>query len=526
MATPRRSRKPPDSTPANSASPNGATAPETNQLQPLIDALKAARSGDFTARVPADLGEVAILFNEWISENQAFADQLVHVSQTVGVEGQLHERLIIAQTTSAWTTPIQSVNSLIDQLVQPTLEAEQVFQAIAQGNLTQKMVLQVNGTPLQGRLLQVGTIVNGTVDQLNRFASEVTRVVREIGTEGKLGIQVTVEAVAGIWKDLVDNMNLMSSELAEQVNSVAKIALAVSQRDLSTQIEAKNAGEFKALTESVNQMITNLRDSMRQMADVATVTASSSEELTAISQEMTATATQTAEQATSASASAEQVSQNASTVATATEEMTASIREIAKTAATSAEVARSAVTTADTTNGIMTKLGQSSVEIGKVIKVITSIAQQTNLLALNATIEAARAGDAGRGFAVVASEVKELAKQTATATEDISQRIESIQADTQTALRAISDITLIINQINDLQTTIASSVEEQTATTKEIARNVAEAAKGSSDIAKNIGIVATDAQSTLSGASNMSQAADELSRMAANLQKAVNQFRY
>jgi methyl-accepting chemotaxis protein len=157
------------------------------------------------------------------------------------------------------------------------------------------------------------------------------------------------------------------------------------------------------------------------------------------------------------------------------------------------------VNSADSTNETITKLGQSSIEIGKVIKVITSIAQQTNLLALNATIEAARAGDAGRGFAVVASEVKELAKQTATATEDISQRIEAIQNDSNGAVKAIAEITEVIDRINDLQNTIASAVEEQTATTNEIARNVAEAAKGSSDIAKNIGIVAQNAQSTTTG---------------------------
>ncbi|MHC5917844.1 MAG: methyl-accepting chemotaxis protein, partial [Nostoc sp.] len=169
---------------------------------------------------------------------------------------------------------------------------------------------------------------------------------------------------------------------------------------------------------------------------------------------------------------------------------------------------------------------QSSIEIGKVIKVITAIAGQTNLLALNATIEAARAGDAGRGFAVVANEVKELAKQTANATEDISQRIEAIQTDTKAAVQAITQITDIINQINDFQSTIASAIEEQTATTNEISRNIAEAARGTSDIAKNIAVVALNTQSTTIGTSNTLQAATELSRMAVDLQKVVSQFIY
>ncbi len=189
-------------------------------------------------------------------------------------------------------------------------------------------------------------------------------------------------------------------------------------------------------------------------------------------------------------------------------------------------MATSAVKTADSTNATITKLGQSSTEIGKVIKVITSIAQQTNLLALNATIEAARAGEAGKGFAVVATEVKELAKQTAKATEDISQKIEAIQTDTKEAVEAIGQITGVINRINDIQNTIASAVEEQTATTSEISRNIAETAKGAADIAKNIGHVAQNAQSTTTGASSTLQAADELARMAVELQKLLSKFKY
>jgi len=189
-------------------------------------------------------------------------------------------------------------------------------------------------------------------------------------------------------------------------------------------------------------------------------------------------------------------------------------------------VATSAVKVADKTNAIVAKLGESSAEIGNVVKVITSIAEQTNLLALNATIEAARAGEAGKGFAVVANEVKELAKQTARATEDISRKIEAIQDDTKGAVGAIAQIGTIINQINDLQNTIASAVEEQTATTGEISRNVTEAAKGSSEIAQNVTGVAQAARGTTEGASDTKKSADELSKMALDLQQLVGQFKY
>jgi methyl-accepting chemotaxis protein len=220
-----------------------------------------------------------------------------------------------------------------------------------------------------------------------------------------------------------------------------------------------------------------------------------------------------------------QVSASIQTVATAAEQMTASIREIAKNATEAATVATEAVGVAGGAETTVASLGESSAEIGQVLKVITSIAQQTNLLALNATIEAARAGDAGKGFAVVANEVKELAKETAKATEDISHKIEAIQSDTQGAVSAIGRIAEVIGKINDIQATIASAVEEQTATTNEIARSVTEAAAGANEIAADVTQVATAAAETRQGVENTLRSATELTGMATELRSLVGQFR-
>ncbi|MBT5633836.1 MAG: hypothetical protein HOJ13_14010 [Nitrospina sp.] len=232
----------------------------------------------------------------------------------------------------------------------------------------------------------------------------------------------------------------------------------------------------------------------------------------------------TADKANQVSEAANVISQNVQTVATGTEEMSASIKEIANNSSEAAKVTADAVEGAKKANQIVSKLGDSSQEIGDVIKVITSIAEQTNLLALNATIEAARAGEAGKGFAVVANEVKELANQTAKATEDISTKIQAIQTDTGEAVDSIADITQVVSRINDIATSIASMVEEQTATTNEMSRNVQEAATGSIQIAENTAEVANAAGSTKQGADDTGLASKELSNMSMTMQNLVREY--
>jgi methyl-accepting chemotaxis protein len=295
--------------------------------------------------------------------------------------------------------------------------------------------------------------------------------------------------------------------------------------DLTLSMPVKGDDTVGQIGTGLDSFFQTLRSSFIEIARGVASVADASQTLNSISQTMSSNAEETATQATVVSAASEQVSKNVGVVAASSEEMLASIREIAKSANEAARVARSAVTVADTTNQTVAKLGESSIEIGKVIKVITSIAQQTNLLALNATIEAARAGEAGRGFAVVANEVKELAKETAKATEEIGQKIEAIQHDSRAAVTAIAEISTIINQINDVSNTIASAVEEQTATTNEIGRNVVEASKGTAEIARNITGVAMAAQNTTNGAVETQSSAVALNDMAISLNTLVSQFK-
>ena len=291
---------------------------------------------------------------------------------------------------------------------------------------------------------------------------------------------------------------------------------------ITTKLENERKVKEAAEREKENQR--KLQEGVAEIAQIGSNLASASEELTSVSGTMGSTAEETSSQANVVAAAAEEVSKNVQSVSTGSEEMTASIQEIAKNTTEAAKVASQAVNVAESTNATVAKLGQSSAEIGSIIKVINSIAQQTNLLALNATIEAARAGEAGKGFAVVANEVKELAKETTKATENISRMIETIQGDTKGSVDAIAQITTIIKQVNDYMNTIASAVEEQTVTTNEMARNVSEASKGSMEIASNIVSVADAARSTTEGATQTQQAASELAKMATDLQAVVSRL--
>ncbi len=364
----------------------------------------------------------------------------------------------------------------------------------------------------------------------------------------KLGdVRGVLEVVSPIDQQLAANAVIVRNVSLIAVGSVALIIVtiffilkAVSSRmkrtvgvldrvgsgDLTQRVAIENNDEVGQMSGALNETVERIQTFMKSIVQSIDTLTHSSSRLSDLSTNMTRNAQETSSQAGTVAGSAQEISNNVESAAAGVEEMGASIREIAHNANSAASVASSAVEASDQANRTITKLSDSSKEISHISNMITSIAEQTNLLALNATIEAARAGDAGKGFAVVANEVKELAKQTSTATEDISRKIETIQIDTNEAIQAITQISSVIEQVNDISMTIASAVEEQTATTSEMGRNLGICAGGTSEIARNINGVADNARGTEEAIVNTQKATMELQNMADQLRGLVSAFKY
>ncbi|HKT87242.1 MAG TPA: methyl-accepting chemotaxis protein [Candidatus Sulfotelmatobacter sp.] len=382
------------------------------------------------------------------------------------------------------------------------------------------LILSDHSVDLRMNLEKSVDQVGGVIDKLEEAATQAheqteSNILRLIEILPALGLIAGV-AVAIL---IVRSVSRTLSQMVGAIQEIANNNLSIEDVQVTSHDEIGRAGL------ALNQMKNSLNEVIRSIADTAQHVASASEQLSAGSQQISANSEETSAQASVVATAAQQVSQNLQSVSTGAEEMTSTIQSIASNAHEAATIASKAVQTAQAANTTVGKLGESSAEIGEVIKVITAIARQTNLLALNATIEAARAGEAGKGFAVVANEVKELAKQTAKATDDIGQKITAIQTDTKSAVDAIGTIGSVIAQVNDISGTIATAVEEQSATTNEMTRNVADAAKGSGEITNNIAGVAEAARGTSTNAQESQKAANELAEMALQLRNLVEQFK-
>jgi PAS domain S-box-containing protein len=313
--------------------------------------------------------------------------------------------------------------------------------------------------------------------------------------------------------------------LRTDVDALLKVVAAAANGDLTAPLPPAEAGVVGLMARALGDFFARLRNELRQLAEAADTLEAQSRELVKSSEDLFRHSEDTSREALSASSASEEVERSVTTVAASVEQMSSSIREIASNASQAATVARGAVTTSDGAKSTMNRLGVSSREVSKVAELISGIAQQTNLLALNARIEAARAGEAGRGFAVVAGEVKDLARQTAGATQDISGRVEQIQTDSGNAAEALSQISGVVNHISEFQQIIAAAVEQQTATVEQIAQSLSQAALGTGEIARNVTLVASAAQGTSAIAEKAHHTAVQVKVVAADLTKLVSRFR-
>jgi HAMP domain-containing protein/signal transduction histidine kinase/DNA-binding response OmpR family regulator len=252
-----------------------ANTPEADELdvKVLLATLKSLKKGDFSIRMPSDwtglAGKIADTLNDIIETNEQMAEGVTNVSRVVGREGRLTQRASVPNVSGGWATMVKSVNTLIDDLVRPTTEMARVIGAVAKGDLSQTMSLDVDGRPLKGQFLRAATTANTMVDQLSSFASEVTRVAREVGTEGILGGQAQVKGVAGTWKDLTDSVNSMAGNLTSQVRNIADVTTAVANGDLSRKITVDVRGEILQLKDTINTMVDQLRSFASEVTRVA-----------------------------------------------------------------------------------------------------------------------------------------------------------------------------------------------------------------------------------------------------------------
>ncbi|MDP2315698.1 MAG: HAMP domain-containing protein, partial [Pseudomonadota bacterium] len=249
--------------------------PALGELSPgiLLSTLRAFRRGDFSVRMPMSYagvaGEIAEAFNDVLEMNETVVKEVKRVSVAVGTEGRINQRVSLQDARGSWGETVSAINGLIGDLVQPTTDMARVIGAVAKGDLSQRMALEVDGRPLKGEFLRTGKVVNTMVDQLGAFASEVTRVAREVGTDGKLGGQAQVKGVAGTWKDLTDNVNSMAANLTSQVRNIADVTTAVANGDLSKKITVDAKGEILQLKDTINTMVDQLGSFASEVTRVA-----------------------------------------------------------------------------------------------------------------------------------------------------------------------------------------------------------------------------------------------------------------
>jgi len=513
-----------------------------------------------------DFNEIKNNLNQCIDAVNALVADAGLLS-VAAVEGKLATRADATKHQGAYRRIVQGVDDCLDAVIGPLNVAAGYVDRISKGDIPPKITDKYNGD-----FNEIKNNLNQCVDAVNALVGDAG-LLSKAALEGKLATRADAAKHQGDFRKIVQGVNDTLDSVISPINEVQRVMGAMEQGDLTAHITVDYQGDLGRLRNAVNNTAAKLAQTVAEIGNNANILASSSEELTSVSSSMATGAEQMTQQSNTAAAATEQASANVknmaagveeisansatvasaseevsanlvtvgaaveqmssnmkvvantsekmtsavNSVATAIEEMSVSLNEVSKSSGQAATVASKAAQSANSTAVIVDKLGQSAQEIGKVVDMIKGIAAQTNLLALNATIEAASAGEAGKGFAVVANEVKELAKQTASATEDIRAQVAGMQGNTQQAVKAIDEIVQIINEINTISGNIAAAVEEQTATTNEISKNVGDAARGANEVSRNV-------QQAALGANEVSRNVQEAVKGVNDIAKNINQL--
>jgi methyl-accepting chemotaxis protein len=413
-----------------------------------------------------------------------------------------------------------SSQDLVERLIANTVAANQLYDEV------ERYAGQLRATSSPASRSQIMDRIVETLNQLDREADDFSANVSRLSAWAISVIKILLVLIYIISLGSAIAFSLrISRSITAPLHEAVSFGKQVADGDLTQRLELRSGDEIAEVVAAMNEICESTGRSIRELSRSSKALTTSGRKLSEISQQLAAGADETSAQASAVSATSEQVSQSVALISTSIEDISAGISEVAQSSAEASRVANRAVEAAQLTRSEIEELSTGSAAIGEIVSVITNIAEQTNLLALNATIEAARAGESGKGFAVVANEVKALAGQTSSATESISQSISSIQTGIARAATSVGEIDKIVGQINEHQTIIATSVEEQSALTNEIKLNIQEGTRGTSDIAANISGVADTAGGASKAAEEMHRAAEELADMAQKLERMVDRFR-
>jgi methyl-accepting chemotaxis protein len=436
-----------------------------------------------------ETGKLLGAFKEMVNALKAMASDAATLSKAAA-DGELATRADASKHQGDFRRIVQGVNDTLDGVIDPINEVQRVMAAMEQGDLTARITASYKG--------DLQTLANAVNNSATRLAQSLTEISEAANTLASSSDKLSSTSTT---------MASTSEAMTQQANTAAA----------GTEQASANVRSMAAGVEQASANVKSMAAGVEQISANSNTVASASEEVNANLRTVGSAVEEMSTNMRTIAGATEQMTGSVNTVAAAIEEMSVSLNEVSRNSGQAATVAGKAAKAAGTTAETVDKLGKSAQEIGKVVDMIKGIAAQTNLLALNATIEAASAGEAGKGFAVVANEVKELAKQTAGATEEIRAQVEGMQANTQQAVKAIDEIVHIINEINSISGTIAAAVEEQTATTNEISKNVGHAARGASEVARNV-------QQSAVGANEVSKNVQEAVKGVSDITRNINQL--